>query len=251
MLNSDQMRLMEQHTPIVKKLAFRMSKGLPANVDYDDLVQDGMLGLIDAILRTTKSTLTCEFEHYLVQRSRGAMIDGLRANDIGSRLVRQKMKKVELVIQRLEHQFMRTPRESEIAHALAMPLNDYQQLLQESQNYVLISLDDIVGDDIDDVLNYLDVCQSTDNDPFAMLERLSLWRTLSEALQELPEQAKMTIRFYYQDEKKMRQIGEKLGLSESRVSQIHTQAIATLRARIIDESSTPTLLKPRRKAWRW
>jgi len=248
MLNSNQMRLMEQHTPMVKKIAFRMSRSLSANVEYDDLVQDGMLGLIDAILRTTKSTLTSEFEHYIVQKSRGFMIDGLRATDIGSRQVRHKMKKVELVIQRLEHQFMRTPRESEIANVLAMPLNDYQRLLQEAQSYVLISLDDIVGDDTDDILDYLDMCQSTDSDPLAMLERLSLWQTLSEAIRALSEQEQTVLRLYYQEEQKMKAIGNLLGLSESRISQIHTQALATLRARFVDEHKTPPLLKPRRKA---
>ena len=241
-----QQRLVTEHTALVKKIAFKMAKGLPANVEYDDLIQDGMLGLIDAILRATKATAGAQFEKYVAQRARGAMLDGLRASDPGSRQIRKDMRKVELAIQRLGHQLGRAPNESEVAEALSMPLADYQRLLQDAHGYTLISIDDLGGDDSPN--DYLELCASSHADPLKALERAALRRALLDAIDALPKQERLMLSLYYEEDLRMRKIGKVLTLSESRVSQIHTQAIALLRAAFLGGDESASLLKPRRQA---
>jgi RNA polymerase sigma factor for flagellar operon FliA len=242
----DNQRLIEQHTPLVKKIAFKMAQGLSANVEYDDLVQDGMMGLIDVILRATKATAGAEFEHYIAQRARGAMLDGLRANDPGSRQIRQDMRKAELAIQRLGHVLGRAPSEGEVATALDLPLPEYQRILQEAHGYVLISLDDL-GDE-DSPASYLELCATSNADPLVALQRTALRQALGEAIKKLPKQEMSVLNFYYEEDMRMHEIGKALGLSEARVSQIHAQAIALLRAAFVGGEQTVSLLKPRRKA---
>lgn len=241
----DQQRLIVKHTPLVKKIALRMAQGLSANVAFDDLFQDGMLGLIDAILRTTRATAGAEFEHYVAQRARGAMLDGLRDNDPGSRQIRQDMRKVELAIQRLGHQLGRAPTEAEVAQEMALPIAEYQHILQEAHGYVLMSLDDFAGDE--NLAHYLELCASNQADPLVALERAALRKALGDAIHALPKQEKMVLNLYYEEDMRMREIGHSLGLSESRVSQIHAQAIAILRATFVGSEQTSSLLKPRRK----
>lgn len=244
--NPDTQRLIEKHTPLVKKIASKLAHGLSANVEYDDLVQDGMLGLIDALLRITKATAGAQFVSYIAQRARGAMIDGLRANDPGSRHIRQNMRKAELAIQRLGHQLGRTPSEGEVAAEMGLALQAYQRILQDSHGYVLISLDDLV--DEDSPAAYLDLCANSNADPLVALQRAGLRQALGTALGGLPKQEKLVLNFYYEEELKMHEIGKVMGLSESRVSQIHTQAIALLRAAFVGGEQTVSLLKPRSKA---
>jgi RNA polymerase sigma factor for flagellar operon FliA len=242
----DQIRLIEKHTPLVKKMALGMVQGLSANVQVDDLIQDGLLGLIDAILRTTKVTVGAEFEHYVAQRARGAMLDGLRANDPGSRQIRRDMRRVELAIQHLGHQLGRAPTEVEVATNLKLPLADYQRLLQDAHGYVVISLHDLGGDDNPDA--YLELCASSLSDPLASLERAALRQALSQAIHALPQQEKVVLCLYYEEDLNMREVGGTLGLSESRVSQIHSQAVALMRASFVGVGVMPSLLKPRKTA---
>jgi RNA polymerase sigma factor for flagellar operon FliA len=238
-------RLIKLHTPLVEIIARKMVHGLPANVECDDLVQDGMMGLIDAILRTNRATTGAEFQGYVAQRARGAMIDGLRAADPASRMVRKNMRQVELVLQRLGHTLGRLPLESEVADALCMPIGDYQHLLQEAHGYTLISIDDLV--DEDDAHNYLAQCVDTYSDPLVVLERAALRQALAQAIYNLHEQDRELLHLYYEEGLKMREVGQLLGLTESRVSQLHAQAIAKLRASFTDAAPPPTVLKPRRK----
>ncbi len=242
--NPDQLRLIEKHTPLVKKLAFGMVQGLSANVQVDDLIQDGLLGLMDAILRTTKATVGAEFEHYVAQRARGAMLDGLRANDPGSRQIRRDMRRVEQAIQLLGHQLGRAPTEAEVSSTLELPLADYQRLLQDAHGYVVISLHDLGGDDNPDA--YLELCASSLSDPLASLERAALRQALSQAIHALPQQERIVLRLYYEEDLNMREVGGTLGLSESRVSQIHSQAVALMRASFVGVGVMASLLKPRK-----
>jgi RNA polymerase sigma factor for flagellar operon FliA len=237
-------RLLTQHMPLVKKIARQLAKKLPANVECDDLIQDGMLGLIDAILRSSKETTRAQFESYVIQRARGAMLDGLRTNDPGNRQLRQDMRRVEAAIQQLGHQQGRMPYEREIANQLGLTLCEYQQILQAAHGYVLISLEDLGGDDAD---NYLAQCCSSQTDPLCVLERADLRRALSTGISALPLQKKTVLQLYYEEEQKMRVIGNHLHVSKARVSQMHAQAIAQLRALILEGEDCPTLLKPRNK----
>ena len=238
-------RLIATHTPLVKKIAQGLLRGLPASVDADDLVQDGLLGLMSAILRTTAATTGRQFEKYISQRIRGAMIDGLRENDPGSRRVRSKMRQVELAIQRLGHQLGRAPSEGEVAVALSMPLAEYQALLQAAHGYFLISLEDLAGTETGD--DYFALCASQQLDPLVVLERAEFQNLLIGAIGALPEREALVMNLYYRRGKNMRDIGAQLEVTEGRVSQIHSQAIARLRAVIVGEDELPALLAPRRK----
>jgi RNA polymerase sigma factor for flagellar operon FliA len=231
------------HAPLVDRLARSLGRKLPASVDADDLIQDGRVALINAILSTYQKLTADHFRNYVALRVQGAMLDGLRAMDHGSRQLRKDMRAVEQAIQKLGHQLGRAPMEHELADALDMPLKRYQRMLQEAADYCLISLEDL-GPFDDLPIPAL----SGEANPLAMLERASLRHLLSLALAELSEQSSVVLRHYYVDDLKMHEIGGKLGVSEARVSQIHAQAIAHLRARLVDGSGAIPTLKPRRAA---
>jgi len=238
-------RLLAQHKPLVEKIARTMVRSLSANVECDDLIQDGMMGLIDAILRDSKTTTGAQFESYVAQRARGAMLDGLRAGDPGSRQVRRAMRNVERAIMALAHHLGRTPLESEVAQTLRISLTDYQRLLQYARDYTLISLDDL-GDESDPA-GYLAQCAQSSCDPLKALERSSLRNALSTAIQALPKPDRLLLTLYYVHGLRMHEVGKIFEVSESRVSQLHTQAIAQLRASFAGDTEKPALLKPRRQ----
>ena len=232
------------HTPLVEKLARNLVRRLPASVDCADLIQDGQVALINAILSNSRKLAAAHFKNYVAMRVQGAMLDGLRVLDHGSRQLRKDMRAVELVIQRLGHQLGRTPLEKEVAAALDLPLKKYQCLLQDASDYTLISLDDIVSPDA--TLRFLD--SERDSDPLVVLERAALRLSLSAALAKLPRQSSAVLHYYYVEDMKMHQIGKKLLITEARVSQIHSHAIAELRAKMSDDSGSMPALKPRRSA---
>lgn len=237
-------RQVAQHTPLVEALARNLARKLPASVDRDDLVQDGQVALINAILSTSKKITTEHFRNYLTTRVQGAMLDGLREMDHGSRQLRKDMRLVERTIQRLGHQLGRPPREQEVADGMGLPLKKYQRLLQDASGYVLISLEDIVASDPLQALPSM----GFDTDPLGMLERAALRDALLAAMAELSKQHSSVLYLYYVEDLKMHQIGKRLKVTEARVSQIHAQAIAQLRARLLDDSGAIPVLKPRRTA---
>jgi RNA polymerase sigma factor for flagellar operon FliA len=206
-------------------------------------VQDGLVGLVDAILRWTKETTGSHFENYVAQRAQGAMLDGLRSIDPATRQIRREMRRVEVAIQRLSHRLGRAPQEGEVAAELEMELSDYQRILQDADGYVLISLEDLGGGDDSDA--YFEQCVSTNVDPLVVLERSAFRKTLASAIESLPEQRKEVLRFYYEEELKMREVGDLLDISESRVSQLLAHTIAQLRANLLGDQDTPPMLKPR------
>lgn len=239
------LNLIAKKTPLVEKIAFNLARRLPASVDCNDLIQDGLIGLIDAILRWTRETTGSHFDNYVAQRAKGAMLDGLRAIDPGPRQVRQDMRRVEVAIQQLGHLHGRPPTEGEVASALGLAIADYQRILQDAHGYILISLEDLGGGD--DAQSYLDHCASTHISPLAALERSALRQALAIAINALPDQKKEVLHLYYEEGLKMHEIGRYLRLSESRVSQLHTQTIAQLRTTIHGGAETVSLLKPRSK----
>jgi RNA polymerase sigma factor FliA len=192
-------------------------------------------------LSTFKKVTAEHFKNYVALRVQGAMLDGLRALDHGPRQLRKDMRAVELAIQRLGHQLGRPPLEQELADALGLPLKKYQRMLQEAADYSLISLEDL-GPFDDLPLPHL----QGETNPLAMLERAALRQALAQALASLSGPSSAVLSYYYVDELKMHQIGQKMQVSEARVSQIHAQAIAQLRARMVDGSGTIAVLKPRR-----
>ena len=238
-------RLVDRLTPLVKRIARRLMRTLPPSVEADDLVQDGMVGLMGALLRSSRETTGQEFDNYVSQCVRGAMLDGLRANDQATRRVRRDMRQVEVVIQRLGHQLGRQPTEGEVSLALGMSIFDYQKLLQEVYGYSLVSLDDLV--DHGDSEEYLAYCATNNLSPVGALERSGFQGVLIAAIRELSKQEKLVMTHYYESGRNMKEIGARLGLTEGRISQIHAQAIARLRAAVLGGEVRTTLLAPRRK----
>ena len=194
------------------------------------------------MLHSTRTNADGQYRHYLAQRVRGAMLDGLRENDPASRRGRKMMRDVEEAIRKLSHEKGELPGEGEVAKAMGLSLQDYQHMLQEAHGYTLLSLEDF-GEASTDERDFLEWCAHTNSDPFAALQR-----SLLVAISELSEREDMVMASYYVEGLTMRGIAEKLGLTEGRISQIHTQAIAKLRATVMQPSEKgATLLSPR---WR-
>ena len=230
--NLDKEQLIMQYAPLVKRIAYHMMAKLPASVQADDVIQNGMLGLIDAVTRFEEG-LGAQFETYAVQRIRGAMLDGLRDNDWLPRSLRRDMRRIEVAISSLEQKFGRQPSEGELAKALDMPLADYQKMLQEARGHQLVYLEDFGGSDDDD---YLDRhLPGSESDPLATLLDKDMRDVLIKAIEDLPEREKTVMGLYYEKELNLREIGDVLGVSESRVCQLHSQAIARLRSRMLNK----------------
>ena len=227
----------------VKSVARQLARKLPANIERDDLLQDGYLGLIEALLRWTKETNSIHFQNYVALRAQGAMLDGLRRQDPASRLLRKEMRRVEVTLQQLGHLYGRRPTEREVAHGLGMKLAEYQQFLQDAHGYVLISLDDLGAEASE---QYLQRCAEKNSDPLVMLQRKDLRIALSKAIALLPKRNRDLLKLYYGQDMKMREIGSKMGLTEARISQLHTQTIALLRTNM-PNGNIASLLKPRNK----
>jgi RNA polymerase sigma factor for flagellar operon FliA len=215
-----------QLTPTVKKIARHMMAALPPSVEMDDLVQFGMIGLLEAA-QPYHCSDGVEFETYASHRIRGAMLDGLREADWLPRKVRRRMREVEAMISRLEQQNGKAPSELELAQALDMSLADYQQLLLEARGYQILSYEDLSPAEGDSFLERH--AADHDADPLAIIEGRGLRDALVKGIDKLPEREKTVVALYYQEDLRQREIGEILGISESRVCQILTQAVARLR----------------------
>ena len=223
------------YLPLVRRIAHLLMARLPSSVEVDDLVQNGLIGLLDAMERF-EDGMGAQFETYAVQRVRGAMLDGLRENDWLPRSVRKEMRRVEEAIRVLEHQQGRAPSESELAKALDMPLADYQKLLFEARGHQLVYVDEISDGNGED---YLDRhAENSGPDPLRLLEEAGMREALTGAIDALPEREKLMMSLYYEQDLNLREIGEVMGVTESRVCQLHSQAVARLRA-AVGETSRP------------
>ncbi|MCL2831224.1 MAG: RNA polymerase sigma factor FliA [Betaproteobacteria bacterium] len=222
-------QLVERFLPLVKRLAHHLMARLPPNIQVDDLIQNGMIGLLDAIGRF-ESGMGAQFETYATQRIRGAMLDGLRETDWVPRGLRQNMRRIEACISRMEQENGRQPSETELAAALEMPLAEYQKLLSEARGHQVFYFEDLVGSGDDAFLERHAGDESAD--PVKQLENIELMRQLVTGIEQLPEREKLMMALYYEQDLNLREIGEVMGVSESRVCQLHSQAVARLRARI-------------------
>lgn len=242
-LEKDQ--LVAQYAPLVRRIAFHLMAKLPASVDVNDLVQNGMIGLLDSLSRFEEG-MGAQFETYAVQRIRGAMLDGLRENDWLPRGVRREMRRVEAAIHQLEHANGRAPTESELAKALDMSLADYQKLLLDARGHQVVYLEDLSDGEGEDFLER-HASEATIPDPLALIEEAGLRSALVVAVEALPEREKLMMALYYEQDLNLREIGEVLGVTESRVCQLHSQAIGRLRAAVIGESGPVVKAKRGRK----
>ncbi len=220
----------KQYTPLVRRLAHQMIARLPANVELDDMIQAGMMGLMDAMSRF-EVTQGTQFEVYAAQRIRGAMLDELRANDWLPRSARKSQRDIENAIHRLEGKLGRAPHETEIAGELEMSLAQYQQMLHDARGAQLVHLDDL-GGKVDDE-DYLERHLVGDSpEPAEILRDKRFRYALVDAIDELPEREKLLMSLYHEQDLNLREIGVVMGITESRVCQLHSQAVARLRARL-------------------
>jgi RNA polymerase sigma factor for flagellar operon FliA len=225
-------QLLKQYSPLVRRLAHQMIAKLPANVELDDLIQVGMIGLSDALSRFDAAQ-GVQFETFATQRIRGAMLDELRGNDWMSRGDRRHQRSIETAVHKLEQRFGRAPSEGEIAREMGLSLTDYQELLGKVRGTQLIYLEDMSGDEGDE--DFLDrhAADKTLN-PMSRLQDQRMREALVEAIKNLPEREQYVMSMYYEQDMNLKEIAAVLGVTESRVCQLHSQSIARLRARLRD-----------------
>jgi len=221
--------LVVQHAPLVKRIAYHLMCRLPPSVQADDLIQAGMIGLLEAA-RNYDSKQGASFETYAGIRVRGAMLDEIRKNDWAPRSVHRKARKVAEAVRQIESMMGRDARDNEVAEALDMSLGEYHQTLQAASGYLVLSFDDLGADD-EAVATNINL-SSTPMTPFDGLQKEDFKRSLAEAISGLPERERLVMTLYYDEELNLREIGAVLGVSESRVSQIHSQALIRLQARL-------------------
>jgi RNA polymerase sigma factor for flagellar operon FliA len=222
----DKDQCLRDYAPMVKRLAHQMMSRLPYSVQIDDIIQAGMMGLLDAANRYDEIH-GAQFETYATQRIRGAMLDELRSADWLPRSLRRDMRRIEQSVSRLQQKLGRAPNESEIARELDVSLVEYQQMLQESRGAQLIYYEDFQDEDHDDFFERFEF--SNDSDPLALLLDERFKTELTRAIDILPERERMLMGMIYEQEMNLREVGEVFGVSESRISQLHSQAVARLR----------------------
>ncbi|MDE3198525.1 MAG: FliA/WhiG family RNA polymerase sigma factor [Acidobacteriota bacterium] len=218
-------RIVVEHLPLVRAIAVRVYENLPVHVDLDDLIHAGIMGLLDAAVKYDGNKQVT-FRGYAKHRIKGAMLDSLRDLDWASRDLRRRHKKLEEITRELSAVMERTPTEQEIAEKMGMNVDRWRQVAIELRMVGLLSASTRRTDD--DSQSPPEFPANADLNPDVVTGRRQLSSVLSNALQSLPERYQSVIRLYYTGEKTMREIGEELGINESRVSQIHRAALERL-----------------------
>jgi RNA polymerase sigma factor for flagellar operon FliA len=218
-----------QFAPLVRRMAHHLAARLPSSVQVDDLIQAGMIGLMDAAARFEESQGN-QFETYATQRIRGAMLDELRQNDWLPRSTRKALRRIESAMHKLEQRLGRAPSETELAKELKVSLGEYQSMLQEARGYELLHIEDFSRDDDDDYLER-HLPDEREN-PFERYKDARFRAALVTAIEGLPEREKLLMGLYYEQELNFKEIAAVLEVSESRVCQLHSQAVARLRSKL-------------------
>ncbi len=230
-------RLVVAYAPLVKYVAGRMGSGLPAHVDEADLVSYGLTGLISAIERFD-ITREIKFETYAITRIRGAIIDELRTLDWVPRSVRARAREIERANQKLEAKLQRAPTDEEMAAELEMSVGDFNDALVQISTSTLVALDELWtnSDSGGDQVSLLDtIADRGAPDPETIVDQGELRDRIADAIAALPEREKLVIALYYYENLTLREVGEVLGVTESRVSQLHTKAVLRLRSKLAAE----------------
>jgi RNA polymerase sigma factor for flagellar operon FliA len=229
-------RLILHYSPLVKYVAGRVGVGLPPNIEQADLVSYGIFGLIDAINKFDIER-AIKFETYAISRIKGAIIDELRAIDWIPRSVRYKAREVEKAYAALEAKLHRTPNESEVADELGIALEDLHAIFSQVSFVNVIALDELlnVGGERGDKLSLVDTLEDTKaEDPVAAFETEETKYLLARAINTLPEREKIVVTLYYYEGLTLAEIGQVLGVTESRICQMHTKAVLQLRGKLAD-----------------
>jgi len=226
-------QLVKQYAPLIKYVAGKVAVGMPANVDFDDLVGYGTFGLFDAIEKFDPDKHV-KFKTYAVTRIRGAIFDELRSIDWVPRSIRQKTREIEDAVRRIESSNGRSASDDEIARYLGISLNELQKLMMKISGTSILSLNDVwySGEDSDKI-SIADSIESPQSlNPDVIVEKEEIRRVIIQAIKDLPEKEKKVLVLYYYEDLTLKEIGKVLEVTESRVSQLHTRAILRLRARL-------------------
>ena len=218
-----------QHAPLVKRIAYHLLNRLPSSIQVDDLIQAGMLGLLEAIKHFDASQ-GASFETYAGIRIRGAMLDEVRCSDWTPRSVYKKSRMVSDAIRAIENKTGCEARDVDIAEYLGIAIDEYNRILQDSISCRVFSVEELA--ETGEGEHYCDESQNIGEEPLDSLSREGFQQALANAIMKLPERERLVISLYYDDELNLREIGEVLNISESRVSQISTQAVLRLRSRL-------------------
>jgi RNA polymerase sigma factor for flagellar operon FliA len=225
----DAQSLAERHAPLVKRIAYHLLCRLPPSVQVDDLIQAGMIGLLEAS-RHYDSTQGASFETYAGIRIRGAMLDEIRKGDWAPRSLHRKVREVAKAVQEVEVKTGRDAKDSEVAEHLGISLDEYFQILQHSTEHRIFSFEEVPSK----VENQTEGLTDRILGPLENMESSAFREALAKAIDGLPERERLVMSLYYDDELNLREAGQVLGVSESRVCQIHAQALVRLRARLSD-----------------
>ena len=226
-------QLILNYSPLVKYVAGRLASGLPQSVDTADLISYGIFGLIDAIEKFDLSR-AIKFETYAIARIKGAIIDELRAMDWVPRSVRSRAREIEQTYVALENELRRVPSDQEVADRMGITVKEFQGILAKLSYTSVVSFEELwVGGERDDSQSAIgSIKDESAADPVAMFESEEIKDILAEAIERLPEREKTVIALYYYEGLTLKEIGQVLGVTESRVSQLHTKAVLRLRARL-------------------
>ncbi|AUH00398.1 RNA polymerase sigma factor FliA [Prodigiosinella confusarubida] len=228
----DKNSLWQRYIPLVRHEALRLQVRLPASVELDDLLQAGGIGLLNAVERYDSLQGTA-FTTYAVQRIRGAMLDELRSRDWAPRSVRRNAREVANAMRQAEQLLGRAPTEQEVAQALDITLQEYRQILLDTNNSQLFSYDEWREEHGDSAGALLE--GNEEANPLRQLMDVSVRERVMEAIENLPEREKLVLTLYYQEELNLKEIGAVLDVGESRVSQLHSQAIKRLRVKLMND----------------
>lgn len=236
----DERALVQKHAELVRRIAHHLAARLPASVEIDDLIQAGMIGLLDAA-RHYDGSAGASFETYAGIRIRGAMVDELRSGDWAPRSVHRKVREASEAMRALEQKLGRAAREVDIAETLGVSLEDYRQTMADAVQCQMLSLDAPRDSDDDEAWQVED---QNSPSPAEQLQSREFKKALTEAIGKLPEKEQLVLSLYYRDELNLREIGEVLSITESRVCQIHGQALVRVRGHLADWLSPPARRKP-------
>lgn len=225
-------RLIMEYAPLIKFIAQKIAIRLPSNIELDDLISSGVIGLMDAIDKYDP-TRDNKFKTYAEFRIRGAILDELRAQDWVPRSVRDKAKLLDRTIAVLESELGRNAKEEEIAEKLDMTMDEYHSLVNQVRPVSVLSIDEQQTYSTMDKKSIMNILEGTKfNNPFRQLNVKSVKETIASAIEDLPERQRLVLSLYYYEDLNLKEIGKVLRVTESRVSQLHAQAISRLRSKL-------------------